>query len=183
MGYDENRDLIIFPISKNCYFGRSIVNDNKIKNPGVSEIWNKQLLKNSNKNTLIYLTEGIIDSLSLEVVDSNIKTISMNGITNINQLIKLLKDENYKGTIIIAFDNDIRGKNASKKLEEELAKINVNSFSNTLISNFDINKCNDLNEALLLDKDKLKSNYEYANNNYKIYLEKLCKKEGVEIEC
>jgi len=182
IGYDEDRSLVVFPINKNCYFARSTISKDKIKSRGKSDIWNKKYLEESNENDLIYVTEGIIDSLSLEVIDPNIKTISINGVGNINQLVYELKKNNFNGTIIIAFDNDGPGKQASKLLKEELTKINVNSFSNTLISSFDADECNDLNKALLIDKDRLKANYEYANTAYMRFLEKNNdKEEGIEI--
>ena len=182
IGYDEERSLVVFPINKNCYFARSTISKDKIKSRGKSDIWNKKYLEESNENDLIYVTEGIIDSLSLEVIDPNIKTISINGVGNINQLVYELKNKNFNGTIIIAFDNDGPGIQASKLLKVELTKINVNSFSNTLISSFGADECNDLNKALLIDKDRLKANYEYANTVYMQYLEKnKNKEEGIEI--
>jgi len=183
IGYDIERKLIIFPINKHCYFGRSTINNNKVKSKGKSDIWNKKHLLNSSEKDLIYVTEGIIDSLSLEVIDPTIKTISINGIGNINQLIHELKQNNFKGNIIIAFDNDKPGLQATKILKEELTKINVNSFSNTLISGFGADICSDLNNALLINKEKLKATYEYVNTSYIRYLEIKNKKgEGIEIE-
>ena len=183
VGYDEKRNLVVFPINKNCYFGRSTVNNDKVKNPGYSDIWNRNYIKDSGENTLIYVTEGIIDALSLEVIDPNIKAISINGVGNINSLIQVLKDEKYNGYLVIVFDNDFRGIKASNLLKEELTKINVNSFSNTLISNFGADVCTDLNNALTTNKDKLKANYEYANTAYMQYIEKnKNKEEGIEIE-
>lgn len=182
IGFDVNRDLVIFPINKNCYFGRSTVSDLKFKNPGQSDIWNKHYLKESDENSLIYVTEGIIDALSLEVIDPNIKVISINGVGNINSLVHVLKEEEFKGYLVVTFDNDFRGIQASKELVEELTKINVNSFSNTLISNFGADVCTDINSALMINKDKLKANYEYANTAYMRYLEKNNnKEEGIEI--
>lgn len=182
IGYDEERSLVVFPINKNCYFARSTISKDKIKSRGKSDIWNKKYLEESNKNDLIYVTEGIIDSLSLEVIDPNIKTISINGVGNINQLVYELKNNNFNGTIVITFDNDGPGIQASKLLKKELTKINVNSFSNTLISSFGADECNDLNKALLIDKDRLKANYEYANTAYMRFLEKNNnKEEGIEI--
>lgn len=172
IGYDEERNLVVFPINKYCYFARSTVNNDKRKSKGKSEIWNYQYLKNSDNKTLLYVTEGIIDGLSLEVIDPNIKVISINGVGNVNQLIQTIKEEKYKGYICIVFDNDNPGIQASKLLKEDLTKINVNSFSNTLISNFGADVCNDINGALLIDKNKLKSNYQYANNIYLDYIEK-----------
>lgn len=179
IGYDEVRNLIVFPINKNCYFARSTVNNDKRKSKGKSDIWNYRYLKDSNDNSLIYVTEGIIDALSLEVIDSNIKVMSINGVGNLKSLVNAIKKENYNGYIAVVFDNDNAGIKASKELVEELAKINVNSFSNTLISNFDANICTDLNKALMIDKDKLKENYEYVNATYKNIIEK--EKKGVEL--
>ena len=182
IGYDDDRSLIVFPINKHCYFARSTVSKDKIKSKGKSDIWNKKYIEDGNESDLIYVTEGIIDSLSLEVIDPNIKTISINGVGNINQLIHELKGQNFNGTIVVIFDNDGPGIQASKTLVEELTKINVNSFSNTLISNFGADVCTDINSALMINKDKLKANYEYANTAYMRYLEKNNnKEEGIEI--
>ena len=177
IGYDEERNLIVFPINKSCYFARSTINNDKIKSKGKSDIWNKNYLKDSNEKTLIYVTEGIIDSLSLEVIDPNVKTISINGVGNINSLVNEVKNTNFKGTIIISFDNDRAGIEASKLLNEELTKLNVNSFSNALINNFGADDCKDINQALVTDKDKLKKNFEYFNNAYLEYAVKQ-EKEG-----
>ena len=159
IGYDEERNLIVFPINKNCYFARSTISKDKIKSKGKSDIWNKEVLKDSDENTLVYVTEGIIDSLSLETVDPNIKTISINGVGNINQLLNEIKNINYKGTIIITFDKDNAGISASNILKEELAKLNVNSFSvsSSLLSITE--DCKDLNEMLINHCEVLKSNY------------------------
>ena len=159
IGYDEERNLIVFPINKNCYFARSTISKDKIKSKGKSDIWNKEVLKDSDENTLVYVTEGIIDSLSLETVDPNIKTISINGVGNINQLLNEIKNINYKGTIIITFDKDNAGISASNILKEELAKLNVNSFSvsSSLLSITE--DCKDLNEMLINHCEILKSNY------------------------
>ena len=94
-----------------------------------------------------------------------------------------IKQNNFKGNIIIVFDNDKPGLQAAKILKEELTKINVNSFSNTLISGFGADICNDINNALLINKEKLKATYEYVNTAYIRYLEiKNKKEEGIEIE-
>lgn len=169
IGYDEKRKLIVFPITKYCYFARSTVNDFKLKSDGISDIWNKELL---DSDDLIYVTEGIIDSLSLETIDPNVKTISINGVTNINNLIHVVKEKNFKGNIVIAFDNDIRGIRAAKDLKEELTKLNVNSFSTTLVSNFDDNDVTDINSALMNNKEKLEKNYQYFNTCFRTIVEK-----------
>lgn len=163
IGYDEERQLVVFPINKHCYFARSVVNNDKIKSRGSSDIWNKKYIKENNQ--LVYVTEGIIDALSLEVIDPNVKVMSTNGVGNINSLIYALKENNFNGTIGIVFDKDGAGKKATDELKKELAKINVNSFSTSMIVTFDdISKVKDINMALINNKDLLKRNYEYINS-------------------
>lgn len=119
IGYDEERQLVVFPINKHCYFARSVVNNDKIKSRGSSDIWNK----------------------------------------------KYIKENNFNGTIGIVFDKDGAGKKATDELKKELAKINVNSFSTSMIATFDdISKVKDINMALINNKDLLKRNYEYINS-------------------
>ena len=163
IGYDEERKLVVFPINKHCYFARSVVNNDKIKSRGSSDIWNKKYIKENNQ--LVYVTEGIIDALSLEVIDPNVKVMSINGVGNINSLVYALKENNFNGTIGIAFDKDGAGKKATDELKKELAKINVNSFSTSMIATFDdTSKVKDINMALINNKDLLKRNYEYINS-------------------
>lgn len=181
IGYDEKRKLVVFPINKYCYFARSIINNDKIKSPGSSDIWNKELLKDN--NSILYVTEGIIDSLSLEVIDPHVKTVSVNGVGNIHTLISIIKKNSFDGVIAIVFDDDSAGQRASKNLKEELAKINVSSFSISLTSNIGNIDCNDINKALLTDKKKLEKNYEYVNHYMTSIIEqkKLKKEENLEI--
>lgn len=163
IGYDEERKLVVFPINKHCYFARSVVNNDKIKSKGSSDIWNKRYIKENNQ--LVYVTEGIIDALSLEVIDPNVKVMSINGVGNINSLVYALKENNFNGTIGIAFDKDGAGKKATDELKKELAKINVNSFSTSMIATFDdTSKVKDINMALINNKELLKKNYEYINS-------------------
>lgn len=163
IGYDEERKLVVFPINKHCYFARSVVNNDKVKSKGSSDIWNKRYIKENNQ--LVYVTEGIINALSLEVIDPNVKVMSINGVGNINSLVYALKENNFNGTIGIAFDKDGAGKKATDELKKELAKINVNSFSTSMIATFDdTSKVKDINMALINNKELLKRNYEYINS-------------------
>lgn len=181
IGYDEERKLVVFPINKHCYFARSVVNNNKIKSRGSSDIWNKKYIKENNQ--LVYVTEGIIDALSLEVIDPNVKVMSINGVGNINSLVYALKENNFNGTIGIAFDKDGAGKKATDELKKELAKINVNSFSTSMIATFDdISKVKDINMALINNKDLLKRNYEYINSALLQCINKEKEGDGIEYQ-
>lgn len=181
IGYDEERKLVVFPINKHCYFARSVVNNDKIKSKGSSDIWNKRYIKENNQ--LVYVTEGIIDALYLEVIDPNVKVMSINGVGNINSLVYALKENNFNGTIGIAFDNDGAGKKATDELKKELAKINVNSFSTSMIATFDdTSKVKDINIALINNKDLLKRNYEYINSALLQCINKEKEGDGIEYQ-
>lgn len=181
IGYDEERKLVVFPINKHCYFARSVVNNDKIKSKGSSDIWNKRYIKENNQ--LVYVTEGIIDALSLEVIDPNVKVMSINGVGNINSLVYALKENNFNGTLGIAFDNDGAGKKATDELKKELAKINVNFFSTSMIATFDdTSKVKDINMALINNKDLLKRNYEYINSALLQCINKEKEGDGIEYQ-
>lgn len=181
IGYDEEGKLVVFPINKHCYFARSVVNNDKIKSKGSSDIWNKRYIKENNQ--LVYVTESIIDALSLEVIDPNVKVMSINGVGNINSLVYALKENNFNGTIGIAFDKDGAGKKATDELKKELAKINVNSFSTSMIATFDdTSKVKDINMALINNKDLLKRNYEYINSALLQCINKEKEGDGIEYQ-
>ena len=181
IGYDEERQLVVFPINKHCYFARSVVNNDKIKSRGSSDIWNKKYIEENSQ--LVYVTEGIIDALSLEVIDPNVKVMSINGVGNINSLVYALKENNFNGTIGIAFDKDGAGKKATDELKKELAKINVNSFSTSMIATFDdTSKVKDINMALINNKDLLKRNYEYINSALLQCINKEKEGDGIEYQ-
>lgn len=129
VGYDDKREMVVFPINKNCYFARSVNSNQKLKSRGTSYLWNEKLLENSDSKTLIYVTESIIDSLSLETIDPDIKTVALNGLPNYKRLLKVIDGKKFVGNIVLAFDNDITGKTYQDIVKEELKKRKINSFS------------------------------------------------------
>ncbi len=177
IGFDENKKRMIFPINKNCYFARNVEGKEKYKSKGKSDIWNRKVLENSTEKTIIYVTESIIDALSIEEVAPELLTVSINGVGNIMNIVKILNDVNYKGTVIIAFDKDAAGVTASQNLKEELVKNHIQVFENSLITSFEDAK--DLNESLILNREKLQKNVKYFSQNYKEYIEKTKKSKDV----
>ena len=109
--------------------------------------------------------------------------MSINGVGNINSLIYALKENNFNGTIGIVFDKDGAGKKATDELKKELAKINVNSFSTSMIATFDdTSKVKDINMALINNKDLLKKNYEYINSALLQCINKEKEGDGIEYQ-
>lgn len=132
IGYDKDKKLVIFPISNTCYLGRSVEKDPYIKHfkpKGVSnEIFNNKYIKESSFNSVIWVTEGILDALSLEAINEDVKAISLNSINNSKQLVEEIKKYNYKGAIVLALDTDIHGLRASEDLKEDLENLNIKTF-------------------------------------------------------
>lgn len=175
VGYDDKREMVVFPINKNCYFARSVNSNQKLKSRGTSYLWNEKLLENSDSKTLIYVTESIIDSLSLETIDPDIKTVALNGLPNYKRLLKVIDGKKFVGNIVLAFDNDITGKTYQDIVKEELKKRKINSFSTSIIFTMDVK---DLNEALVKDKEAFIRNYNYFNQNFKMVIDKMLNKES-----
>lgn len=176
IGYDIKERMLVLPISKTCYLGR-YTDDTKgykhHKPKGTSnEIFNGEYLKNSDFKTIIWVCEAIIDALSLEEINEDIKAISLNSINNASQLVQEAKDNNFKGVFMLALDTDTNGIKASEDLKEDLEAIGIKSF----IFNSNYDKYNvvsddnteiknkDINEWLLSDKDKLKSSVTSLND-------------------
>lgn len=176
IGYDIKERMIVLPISNTCYLGRYTDDKKGFKHHKpkgtTNEIFNGEYLKDSNFKTIIWVCEAIIDALSLEEINEDIKAISLNSINNASQLVQEAKDNNFKGVFMLALDTDTNGIKASEDLKEDLDAIGIKSF----IFNSNYDKYNvvsddnteiknkDINEWLLSDKDKLKSSVTSLND-------------------
>lgn len=176
IGYDIKERMIVLPISNTCYLGRYTDDTKGYKHHKpkgtTNEIFNGKYLKDSDFKSIVWVTESIIDALSLEEINQDIKAISLNSINNASQLVQEAKDNNFKGVFMLAFDTDYNGLNASKELQEDLEAIGIKSF----IFNSEPNKFNvvsddgteiknkDINEWLLSDKEKLQKNVNGLND-------------------
>ncbi len=175
IGYDKTEKMLVLPISKTCYLGRYTSENATYKHhkpKGTSnELFNGDYLKDSNFKTIIWVCESIIDALSLEEINEDIKAISLNSINNAKQLVQEANDNNYKGVFVLALDTDTNGLRASKELQEDLEAINIKGliFNNDLTS-YNINngddeiKNKDINEWLISDRDKLQKQATNFNN-------------------
>lgn len=176
IGYDIKENMIVLPISKNYYIGRYTDETKGFKHhkpKGThNELFNGNYLKNSDFKTIIWVTESIIDALSLEEANNDIKAISLNSINNASQLVQEAKDNNYKGIFILALDTDTMGLKASEDLKEDLEAIGIKSA----IFNSEPYKYNvydedkkvinnkDINEWIISDKEKLAKNITGLND-------------------
>jgi replicative DNA helicase len=155
---------IIIPTSDYSYSARSTKDNEKYKmiKEGESHLFNPDALKSNNP---VFITEGEIDALSiLECgVKRGIKAVGLGSTVNKGRLISRLKDisnnNQYNPQIILYLDSDSHGKEASKKLMEELAELKIS--------------CVDFYELIKKHKEKYKDSEDFKEDSE--YLETLLK--------
>ena len=120
---------LIIPITKDSYFARDtrdVIPEFQQKyaktKVGGSNIFNAKALK-SNSNQSIFVVEGEIDALS--VMEVGAVAVGLGSTSNIQKFIDLVSDSELKCPLLLAFDNDIAGKNAQEKLANKLKEKNV----------------------------------------------------------
>lgn len=176
IGYDIKEHMIVLPISDTCYLGRYTDDTKGFKHhkpKGTSnELFNGEYLKTSDFKTIIWVTESIIDALSLEEINQDIKAISLNSVNNASQLVQEAKDNNYNGVFVLALDTDYSGIKASEDLKEDLEAIGYKAiifnsdetrFNTRSVDGTEI-KNKDINEWLLSDKNGLQKNATSLND-------------------
>ena len=172
IGYDMANKMVILPISKYYYLGRSTEDNAQFKHHKpkgtTNEIFNGHYLKDSDFKSVIWVNESVIDSLSLEEINKDIKAIALNSTANANQLINELKDSDFKGYLVLALDTDATGIKASKELYEDLEAIGVKSFifnrDYDAYNLSDETKAKDINDMLVQNKEKLEQKVNSLND-------------------
>lgn len=149
----------------NCILRR---NDNKsTKNKKIMnlanlnlKIFNADYLKEKQK--YLFLTEGIFDALSYE--NEGYKSISLNSVVMVNQLLKLIKEnlDNLINTIFfIALDKDLAGNEWTIKLYDGLIKMNLQTYKLSIKNK----TVNDINEYYCKDKNSFISSLNWLKEN------------------
>lgn len=174
---------LILPIldeQGNCYnFIAEITNRKEIDNynakykkpTGVNTmLFNEHYLK-TDKDTTIFITEGIYDALSIEQMGYN--AIALMGIGS-TRLINLIKYYKPNANIIMMLDNDSAGKSHTLNILNELNTLNMQNIkcidSMEIIENYPkLIEYKDANDMLVNASDSLKSflkeNHKKINTN------------------
>ena len=155
--YDKKFNSVIFPVNENHCIYRSINQDSKGNKAGsILDIYNKDLLKD-NQLKEIFITESIIDGLSL-----NKEFISLNSVSNKEKLIEAIKqglDKAKDKLFILALDNDKGGEEATEHLIKEFENLNIK------YTVFSFNrKYKDINEYLKAESEALEN--QIKNKSY-----------------
>ena len=135
IGLDKKNNSIIFPITKGSYIER-FIKPAKINNKEFRYMNSKKLsqedhfcfqldkLNNYNKN-IVFLCEGVMDAVSLQVINKDYLTISSGGAkANHKRVLDKLKEfsEDKKVIALLLLDNDDAGDVGTRDFKEELGR-------------------------------------------------------------
>lgn len=181
LGYDKKTGYAVLPVSKGFYMSRDtkeLTDEERqqqrrlkhvIPKGANVEMFNKELIEKADFKSVVFITESILDAISLEVVDPTIKAVALNGKEHYLDVVDLAEKVDFKGYFIIALDNDDNrsGQKTSKDLAEELER---RGFNNFVLNRLDRSKedtykgSKDINEYLLNDKEALQKEVSYLND-------------------
>lgn len=114
------------------------------------EIWNLQDLFGN--NPVLFVTEGVYDALSIKEVNPDCAVVALPGVGKYKQLLRIMKTEKIKKSIVFCFDSDEAGQKYIAKAKEAFAKEKIAVYS--------LNIEGDCNEMLQNDREGLRKEVE-----------------------
>lgn len=156
---------LIVPTSKNSYIARDTrqnLTDTEKRysksKVGNVHIFNLSALWKSDKP--VFIVEGEIDAMS--ICDVGGEAVGIGSTSMVNKLLETIQSAKQKPEqpLIIAFDNDKAGQDATAKLSEGLEKLNVLYFVYNIAKPY-----NDTNEFLMQDRQGLLDKVKAVNLN------------------
>lgn len=161
LGYDEKAGVIVIPYDRqgDYYLTRSIEGKTfrkpKSDDAGVEPIYNKAALYSGGKPC--FVCESPIDAISIMTAGSDMCSAVALGGTGHRKLIEAVEAKKPTCTVILSFDNDEAGKQATERTAEELKRLGV-PF---LIANYSLDAYpnesrKDANDYLRGNADQLK---------------------------
>ena len=146
-------NAVVFPVAHNAYMVRNTDTDSTpryYKYGKPFPIWNLDAIGMLGKGKPLFVTEGIIDAMSIIACGGT--AVALNGTENVGSLVSAISevfpDGNADLTVIAACDKDEPGRKANRKLADALQAIRVRCLVPDLYGSH-----KDANEALLQDRD------------------------------
>lgn len=91
------------------------------------EIWNLQDLYRD--NSIIFVTEGVYDALSIKEVHPDCAVVALPGVRKYRQLLRIMKNEKIMKSIVFCFDDDKAGKESVARAKEVFSRENIPVYS------------------------------------------------------
>lgn len=153
---------LIIPTSKSSYLARDtrenipeIQKSYSKSKVGKTHIFNIQALNNAKKP--IFIVEGELDALS--IIDAGGEAIGLGSISMIRTFISILEKKKPEQALVIALDNDERGQEAARELENNLKALNIAYYKHNPAGVY-----KDPNEALQANREAFKANISVIDN-------------------
>ena len=158
---------LIIPVTPTSYLARD-TRENIPENQktyaktkvGGSDIFNGRAFKD-NLDKPIFIVEGEIDALSIMEVGG--VAVGLGSTTNYNKLVGLVKDKQLERPLILALDNDSRGKKTQAELEK-LLQAQKTPYTIAVLTD---QNAKDPNEMLVKNRETFKARVEEAIKNAK----------------
>ncbi|MCD9218099.1 toprim domain-containing protein [Lactobacillus delbrueckii subsp. lactis] len=156
LGWDAQQRAITIPYPGKAYWAKRRINPGELgkydkpksEDLGSEPIFNESALQQSEP---VFVCEGQLNAISIEQAGGH--AIALGGTSGKANLVKYLQTHDCEAPLILSFDNDEAGIQASQDLARELNEKNIKYVPGEF--DFDANGCNDINELLLKAPDEL----------------------------
>ena len=126
LGYDPKEQAIVIPYDKDgtYYVIRSVIEKKFRMAGGPEPIYNKNALYDASKPC--FICESQLDAISImEAGREACNAIATGGSTKVDKLIEQLKAKRPTAKLIVSYDNDSHGEEATTKTAKELKALNI----------------------------------------------------------
>lgn len=160
LGYDANKKAVVIPYSMagDYYITRTTEGKNFRKPPadqaGAEPIFNKNALYNGKP---CFICESPIDAISIMQAGGNAAAI---GGTGAQKLINAINEKKPTNTLVLCFDNDGAGEQATETTAKELKALNVPFIKACFLWDSYQGSKKDANDLLLSNENQLKADVE-----------------------
>ena len=139
---------LIIPTGRGSFTARntdsSAGTKNRYRNRGAAQIFNYKALYTS--ASPVFVVEGEIDALSIE--EAGGAAVGLGSIDNVPLLLRILEERSPSQPLIVALDNDDKGKEAEGKLIEGLERLKIPHYRLSPYGDY-----KDANEALVGNRE------------------------------
>lgn len=139
---------LIIPTGRGSYTARntdpSASHKNRYRNRGPAHIFNYKALYSS--SSPVFVVEGEIDALSVE--EAGGAAVGLGSLDNVPLLLRILEERRSSQPLIVALDNDEKGKEAEGKLTEGLERLKIPYYNLRPYGDY-----KDANEALVGNRE------------------------------
>lgn len=146
---------LIIPTGKHSYLARdtrsNLTEDEKKRSKmkvGKVRVFNSPALYNTAKP--VFIVEGEIDALS--IIDAGGEAVGLGSISNVRRLLSILETKPPEQPLILALDNDERGKKAETELADGLERLKLPFYRRDITGGH-----KDANEALNADREAFRA--------------------------